>query len=193
MSVHKDRHTSLTEWAVGQTFLSVLMEMTDKNVCPTFMIIGIVAVDRNGAIGKGGKLPWHYSADMKFFKETTMGHACVMGYKTWLTLKKPLPNRLNIVLSRKADIDAQDSVVVLRDVESVLKLAGELKSNLFVIGGEQVYRSFLPHIQQWIVTEVPLTVEDADTFVPEGYLEEFRRTASTEIDQDLTVSFHSRK
>ena len=68
------------------------------------MIIGIVAVDRNGAIGKGGKLPWHYSADMKFFKQTTMGNACVMGYNTWLTLKKPLPNRLNIVLSRKAEI-----------------------------------------------------------------------------------------
>ena len=52
------------------------------------MIIGIVAVDRNGAIGKGGKLPWHYSADMKFFKETTTGNACVMGYNTWLTLEE---------------------------------------------------------------------------------------------------------
>jgi dihydrofolate reductase len=167
--------------------------MTEKNVCPTFMIIGIVAVDRNGAIGKGGKLPWHYSADMKFFKETTTGNACVMGYKTWLTLKKPLPNRLNIVLSRKADIEDQDSVVVLRDVESVLAMATDLKSDLFVIGGEQVYRSFLPHIERWIVTEVPLTVEDADAFVPEGYLEGFRRTGSKTIDQDLTVSFHSRK
>src|SRR5437773_10359876 len=110
------------------------------------MIIGIVAVDRNGAIGKGGKLPWHYSADMKFFKETTTGHACVMGYRTWLTLKKPLPNRLNIVLSRNAEIEPQDSVVVLRDVESVLSLAKKLKGDLFVIGGAQVYRSFLPFI-----------------------------------------------
>ena len=63
------------------------------------MIIGIVAVDRNLAIGKGGKLPWHYSADMKFFKETTIGNAVVMGRRTWLTLKEPLPDRLNIVLS----------------------------------------------------------------------------------------------
>ena len=60
------------------------------------MIIGIVAVDRNLAIGKGGRLPWHYSADMKFFKETTIGNAVVMGRHTWLTLKGPLPDRQNI-------------------------------------------------------------------------------------------------
>ena len=65
------------------------------------MIIGIAAVSKNNAIGKGGKLPWHYSADMKFFRETTTGHAVVMGQKTWLTLGKPLKNRLNIVLILK--------------------------------------------------------------------------------------------
>lgn len=156
------------------------------------MIIGIVAVDRNGAIGKGGKLPWHYSADMKFFKETTTGNACVMGYKTWLTLKKPLPNRLNIVLSRKSEIEAQDSVAVLREVESVLATAKDLKCDLYVIGGEQVYRSFLPYIEKWIVTEVPLTIEGADAFVPENYLEGFMLTDSNKIDEDLKVSFYER-
>src|SRR2546421_6866319 len=142
------------------------------------MIIGIVAVDRNGAIGKGGKLPWHYSADMKFFKETTTGNACVMGRRTWLTLKKPLPNRLNIVLSRRGEITAQDGVRVLRDVESVLLIAEDLECDLFVIGGEQVYRSFLPYIKKWIVTEVPLAVEGADTFVPDNYLEGFKLSES---------------
>ena len=156
------------------------------------MIIGIVAVDRNGAIGKGGTLPWHYSADMKFFKETTTGNACVMGHKTWLTLKKPLPNRLNIVLSRKAEIEPQESVLVLRDVESVLSMAKDLKCDLFVIGGEQVYRSFLPYIEKWIVTEVPLTVEGADTFVPENYLEGFKLTESKKLDDDLNVSLYER-
>lgn len=158
-----------------------------------YMIIGIVAVDRNGAIGKGGKLPWHYSADMKFFKETTTRNACVMGYKTWLTLKKPLPNRLNIVLSRKAEITPQESVMVLRDVESVLSMAKDLKDDLFVIGGEQVYRSFLPYIEKWIVTEVPLTVGGADTFVPENYLEGFGLTESKKIDDNLTASVYTRK
>ena len=57
------------------------------------MIIGIAAVDRKNAIGKGGKLPWHYSSDMKFFRETTTGHAVVMGRKTWLTIGKPLKNQ----------------------------------------------------------------------------------------------------
>ena len=156
------------------------------------MIIGIVAVDRQGAIGKGGKLPWHYSADMKFFKETTTGHACVMGYKTWQTLKRPLPNRLNIVLSRSAEIEPQNSVLVLRDVESVLVKAKHLDSDLFVIGGAQVYREFLPHIDKWIVTNVPLTVGGADTFIPKDYLDRFKLTQSKDLGEDLTVSTYTR-
>jgi len=156
------------------------------------MIIGIVAVDRSGAIGKGGKLPWHYSADMKFFKETTTGNAVVMGRKTWLSLKKPLPNRLNIVLSRQTEIEAQDSVVVLRDVESVLSLNETMDSDLYVIGGEQVYQSFLPHIDKWLVTEVPLTVEDADAFIPKDYLEGFLAVGSKELEANLIVRFYER-
>nr|AIA18688.1 Dihydrofolate reductase [uncultured bacterium] len=157
------------------------------------MIIGIVAVDQNGAIGKGGKLPWHYPADMKFFKETTIGNACVMGYKTWLTLKKPLVDRLNIVLSRSRDVEPQESVMVCRDVESVLELLKTLNTDLFVIGGEQVYRSFLPHIDKWLVTEVPLIVEGADTFMPQNYLEGFDLTESKRLDDELWVSVYQRK
>jgi len=156
------------------------------------MIIGIVAVDKNGAIGKGGKLPWHYSADMKFFKETTTGNAVVMGRKTWLTLKKPLPNRLNIVLSRQATIEARDSVVVLRDVESVLALAKTLATDLYVIGGEQVYRSFLRYIDRWIVTRVPLIAEDADAFVPANYLDGFREMESKELEPNLVAHYYER-
>ena len=156
------------------------------------MIIGIVAVDKNGAIGKGGKLPWHYSADMKFFKETTTGNAVVMGRKTWLTLNKPLPNRLNIVLTRQATIEPQGSVVVLRDVDSVLALARTLDSDLYVIGGEQVYRSFLSDIDRWIVTRVPLIVEDADAFVPPTYLDGFTEVGSKELEPNLVVHFYER-
>ena len=157
------------------------------------MIIGIVAVDRNGAIGKGGKLPWHYSSDMKFFKATTTGNACVMGYKTWLTLKKPLPNRLNIVLSRKAEIEQQESVVIARSVDEVIQIERNLRTHLYVIGGEQVYRSFLPHIDRWLVTEVPLSVEGADTFVPKNYLEGFKRIDSKELEDGLNVVFYERR
>ena len=157
------------------------------------MIIGIVAVDRNGAIGKGGKLPWHYSADLKFFKQTTIGNACVMGYNTWLTLKKPLPNRLNIVLSRKAEIPPQESLVIMRDVDSVLAMAKVLTTDLFVIGGARVYESFLPYIEKWIVTEVPLKVEGADTFVPSIYLDGFTPSGTQQLGEGLTVTTYSRQ
>ena len=157
------------------------------------MIIGIVAVDRNGAIGKGGKLPWHYSADMKFFKQTTTGNACVMGYNTWRTLKNPLPNRLNIVLSRQAEIPPQELLVVMRDVDSVLAMAKVLTTDLFVIGGARVYESFLTHIDKWIVTEVPLTVDGADTFVPENYLEGFLASGSQQLEDGLTVTSYVRR
>jgi dihydrofolate reductase len=129
---------------------------------------------------------------MKFFRETTTGNGCVMGYNTWLTLKQPLKNRLNIVLSRQSQIDPQDFLVVLRDLNSVLSLENYLRCDLFVMGGEQVYRAFLPHIDKWIVTEVPLTVEGADAFVPENYLEGFRETKTQQLDEGLTVRFYER-
>lgn len=156
------------------------------------MIIGIAAVDRQGAIGKGGKLPWHYSADMKFFRETTTGHAVVMGRKTWLTLGKPLKNRLNIVLSRDASLEPQESLLVLSDIDSALSLYESLSTDLFVIGGAQIYEAFLPRIERWIITEVPLTVKGADAFMPAGYLENFKVTNSKSIGDDLTVKYYER-
>jgi dihydrofolate reductase len=156
------------------------------------MIIGIAAVDRKDAIGKGGKLPWHYSADMKFFRETTTGHAVVMGRKTWLTIGKPLKNRLNIVLSRDSNIEPQESLIVLSDIDSVLSFHKSLTTDLFVIGGAQIYDAFLPHIEKWIITEVPLTVHGADAFMPKGYLEGFEVVDSKPLDDDLVVKFYDR-
>jgi dihydrofolate reductase len=179
-------------WGAIRAGVLLIKVPADKNVCPMTMIIGIVAVARNGAIGKGGKLPWHYSADMRFFKETTTGHACVMGHKTWLTLKTPLKDRLNIVLSRQPEIQSQASVIALRDLDSALSLARYLRCDLFVIGGEKTYRSFLPYLDQWIVTEVPLTVEGADVFVPDNYLEGFVRSSSRKLEDDLVVKFYER-
>ena len=156
------------------------------------MIIGIAAVDRKGAIGKGGKLPWHYSADMKFFRETTSGNAVVMGRKTWLTIGKPLKNRLNIVLSRDTDIEPQESLLVFSDIESVLSFNKSLSTDLFVIGGAQIYEAFREHIEKWIITEVPLTVQGADAFMPKGYLDGFKVVDSKPLDDDLVVKFWER-
>jgi dihydrofolate reductase len=157
------------------------------------MIIGIAAVDRKGAIGKGGKLPWHYSADMKFFKETTTGNAIVMGRKTWLTLGKPLKGRLNIVLTRQANLEPQESLLVLPDVDSALSLYESLTTDMFVIGGAQIYEAFLSHIEKWIITEVPLTVKGADAFMPKDYLKGFKRSGTKHLDEDLDVKMYERR
>lgn len=156
------------------------------------MIIGIVAVDRNLAIGKGGQLPWHYSADMKFFKQTTTGNAVVMGRRTWFTLKGPLKDRVNIVLSRDASFQSNDAIKVMGDVDAVLDYARNQDSHLFVIGGAKVYHSFLPHIQRWIVTEVPLTVDGADTFMPAHFLDGFGMYELRQLDESLRVKFYER-
>ena len=156
-------------------------------------VIGIVAIDRNFAIGKGGRLPWHYSADLKFFKETTIGNAVVMGRRTWLTLKGPLKDRQNIVLTRDPGFDSQDSLIVMQDVESVLSYASKQGVHLFVIGGAKVYESFRLHIERWIVTEVPLSVEGADTFLPANFLDGFEMYELRQLDEGLRVKFYERK
>lgn len=155
-------------------------------------IIGIVAVDQNLAIGKDGKLPWHYSADMKFFKETTIGNTVVMGRHTWLTLKGPLENRTNIVLTRDSDLSANDSIIVMRNIDSVIEFAKKQDGALFVIGGARVYEAFLPHIDRWIVTEVPLSVAGADTFVPAGFLTGFEMYELRQFEKNLRVKFYER-
>lgn len=155
-------------------------------------IIGIVAVDRHGAIGKNGSLPWHYSSDLKFFKAQTMGNACVMGYRTWASLKRPLPNRLNVILSRSREVEPQESVILLRDRQMVLSLASYLNCDLFIIGGAQIFSAFSQDIERWVVTQIPLTVEGADTFMPENFLEGFKPHDTRRLEEDLQVTFYQR-
>jgi dihydrofolate reductase len=155
-------------------------------------IIGIVAVDRNLAIGKGGSLPWHYSADLKFFKQTTIGNAIVMGQRTWQSIKKPLPDRMNIVLTSQTELEPVDSVVRLPTVESVLTLAKTLTTDVFIIGGAKVFRSFLLHIDSWIVTQIPLSVEGADTFMPADFLNGFELNEVRQLDAELRTKFYER-
>ena len=156
-------------------------------------IIGIVATAKNFAIGKDGKLPWHYAADLKFFKQTTTSHAVVMGFNTWKSIAKPLPNRLNIVLSRSATVESQPNVLLLRSREETLALTKYLNGNLFVIGGAKTYENFSGAIERWIVTEIPETVEDADTFMPRDFLENFNLTETKELENDLRVAIYSKK
>lgn len=155
-------------------------------------IIGIVAIGKNYAIGKDGKLPWHYSADLKFFKQTTLNHAVVMGFNTWKSIGKPLPKRLNIVLSRSNNIKNQPNVLLLRSVEEVLALSKYLNCDLFVIGGAKTYENFTDAIDRWIVTEVPETCKDADTFMPRDFLDKFALKKTEKLTDNLKVKFYEK-
>jgi Dihydrofolate reductase len=156
-------------------------------------IIGIIAIAKNFAIGRKGKLPWHYSSDLKFFKRTTSGNAVVMGFNTWESIGKPLPNRLNIVLSRTRSIENQPEVLLMRDKREVAALAKYLKGDLYVIGGAQTYREFSGEIEKWYVTEIPEIVEDADAFMPENFLDGYETTDKIELEENLTVKIYERK
>ena len=155
-------------------------------------IIGIVAIAQNYAIGKDGKLPWHYSSDLKFFKQTTLNHAVVMGFNTWKSIGKPLPKRLNVVLSRSHSIENQPNVLLLRGKEETLALSKYLNCDLFVIGGASTYKNFADVIDEWLVTEIPETVADADTFMPKDFLDAFSLENTKSLDKDLTVKSYTR-
>jgi len=155
------------------------------------MIVGIVAISKNYAIGKDGKLPWHYSADLKFFKETTTGNAIVMGANTWRSINRPLPNRLNIVLTRSGNIETPSEVMKLSSKTEVVELAKYLNRDVFIIGGAKTYSEFADVIDKWIVTFVPVEVEDADIFMPRDFLAGFENGERIELEGDLVVkTFH---
>ena len=157
------------------------------------MIIGIVAIAKNFAIGRDGKLPWRYAADLKFFKETTTNHAIVMGFNTWRSIGKPLPKRLNIVLSRSNSVENQSNVLLVRSVEEILALSKYLSGDTFIIGGAETYRNFADAIEKWIVTEIPVTVEDADAFMSRDFLDEFELQKTNDLETDLRVKIFVKK
>jgi dihydrofolate reductase len=154
------------------------------------VIIAIIAaVARNRGIGKGGKLPWHISEDLRRFKRLTMGHTVVMGRKTWEALGKPLPGRRNVVLSRVQ----REGVETYGSVEEVLRvLAGE--DRMFVIGGGEVYAQFLDRADELYLTLVDREV-DADTFFPpyEHLLEAVFARVSTEPHDGFRFEFYRRR
>jgi len=126
-------------------------------------IILIAAHDPNLTIGVNGKIPWHYSEDLKFFKKTTLGYPIVMGRKTFESIgSKPLPGRPNIVLS--SSMNEQDGIVVLNDPAKVFDLNYETK-DIYIVGGSGIYEYFLPFAEELIITEIKHEFE-GDTFFP---------------------------
>jgi len=124
----------------------------------------IAAMGRNRAIGKEGGLPWRLPADMKFFKNTTMGHHIVMGRRTWDELGKALPGRTSIVISRDPDFSPPDAIVARSLEEALEKAAGE--EEVFITGGAVIYALALPVADRMYLTLIDESFE-ADTFFPE--------------------------
>jgi dihydrofolate reductase len=157
------------------------------------MIIGVVAVSENYAIGRDGKLPWHYSADLKHFKETTMGGTLVMGSSTWRSIGKALPGRQTIVLSRSEIPDLPDGVLLCHSAKQVLERAERFDGDVFIIGGASVFETFQDDIRRWIVTRIPETIDDADVFMPVQFLDDFELADRKEIGEGLTVETFDRR
>ena len=126
----------------------------------------IVAVDKNWAIGKNNKMMWSIPADMKFFRETTKGNIVIMGRKTLESFPQgqPLKNRVNIVITRKKDYKVKGAVIV-HSVEEAVKEAKKYEGELFVIGGESIYRAMLAYCDTAYVTKIDHAF-DADTYFP---------------------------
>ena len=135
----------------------------------------IAAVADNMAIGRDNELLWHISADMKYFRRVTMGCPIIMGYKTWLSIGRPLPGRRNIVIT-KSHFDAPESVVQVPDVASAFAAAEEVQVNAtdvqnsegqcFIIGGAKTYERTLAQADKLYITHVHTSVPDADAFFP---------------------------
>ncbi len=158
----------------------------------------LVAVARNNVIGNQGQLPWRLSADLKRFKQLTLGHPVLMGRKTYdsilVALGKPLPGRVSLVLSRQeADVtpqqtlphvspDAPGEVIYVRHLAAALALT-KAEPELFVVGGGEIYALTLPHADRlywtWVEAEPA-----GDTFFPTVHWDEWQCTQETRYPAD---------
>lgn len=133
------------------------------------MIISLIAaLTKNGVIGKNNDLPWHLPDDMKYFMQTTKGHHVIMGRKNYESIPekfRPLPNRINLVVTRRVGFPAPGCRVV-HSVEQAMEVArNNNETELFIIGGAEIYRDGFKHAHKLYLTEIDTTLE-GDTFFP---------------------------
>ena len=149
----------------------------------------IAAVGKNLELGKNNDLIWHFKEDMKFFKETTMGHPVIMGRKTFESLPKALPGRKNIVISNNPEYKA-DGAEVVTSVEEAIKLAEAENTESFVIGGGRIYTEFLPFADNLYLTEINAECPDADTYFPEFNKSDYIKEIVNFYDVNGTEFYH---
>lgn len=129
------------------------------------MISLIVAMGRNREIGKDNKLLWNIKEDLRWFKVHTMHKPVIMGRRTYESIGKPLPGRLNIILSRDRNYQPHEGVIVRHCVGDIIREFGT-EPELMVIGGAMIYRQFLPYVTRLYLTEIDQEYE-ADTYFPD--------------------------
>lgn len=143
----------------------------------------IVAAAENDVIGRQNDLPWRLSADLQRFKRLTMGHAVVMGRKTYESIRRPLTGRRMIVVTRQPDYQA-DSVEFVGDMQAAVDLAvGSGETELFIIGGAEIFAHFLPRADRLYWTRVHADV-DGDVRFPAFNRREWRLVESTRHEAD---------
>jgi dihydrofolate reductase len=156
-------------------------------------IILIAAVARNNVIGKDGKIPWHSSADFKHFKATTLGNPIIMGRKTFESIGKPLPGRLNIVITRNPESlkKKHKGIEVFDNLESAVDFCREQNyEKVFLIGGASVYEEGMKIADEMIISRMKLQVE-GDTFFPQFDEKEWRKRTETE-NEEFSVEVYER-
>ena len=147
------------------------------------MISIIVAYANGRVIGRSGKIPWHLPNDLRYFKRITSGHTVVMGHKTFESIGRALPQRRNIVLTHCQDLHLA-GVEVVHSKQEVLAL----DDDIFILGGEAVYREFIDVVDQLYITEIALDIE-GDTFFPAWNIQDFTLVSSREgiLDEKNTL------
>jgi dihydrofolate reductase len=144
------------------------MSQQSENVDCLVPVSMVVAMAKNRVIGVDGKLPWYLPEDLKFFKRITQAKPLVMGRKTFASIGKPLPNRLNVVVTRDTAF-SHEGVRVCHDLPAALALADqhatiEAAEEIMVMGGGEIYRQAMPFAQRLYITEVDIDVEGDATF-----------------------------
>lgn len=145
------------------------------------MISFIWAESKGGVIGLNNNLPWRLPEDLRFFKKTTLGYPIVMGRKTFESFgSRPLPKRENVILTTDQSFGA-DGITVIHSVDDALKMADE--KDLFVIGGANVFKQFLPHADRLYVTKIEAEF-DGDTVIDFIPWAEFHETSCTKGEKN---------
>jgi dihydrofolate reductase len=142
----------------------------------------IVAMADDRVIGRAGGLPWHLPADLAHFKKITMGHAIVMGRKTYESIGRPLPGRQTVVLTRQHDFAAAPTVIVAADLDQALQRVAD-DDEIFVVGGAEVYRQALPRAERIYVTRVHARV-DGDVHFPDFDVRQWQLVDETHCEVD---------